>query len=285
MGMGGTGLHCGPSPSSPNGPSRVRQALLALVQVNQDPRIMSLSVVLRGAFSMHRNGLVRLAPLMLLASACASSPTLNASKSVVAVRTDLPVPDQTGMSTDLSNYRMGPLDQIKIEVFGAPELTREGEVDAAGNFSVPLVGTIMAGGKTPAELSRDISTALQGRYLKNPQVSVIVVRAKGQTFTVDGAVTQPGVYPIVGRMTLQEAIASAHGASEAANLGNVVIFRRVNNQKLAALFNLKEIRAGRLNDPDVYGNDIIVVGENATRRWFLDVTRAFPTLGSFIPVL
>ena len=234
---------------------------------------------------MHRNGLVRLAPLMLLASACASSPTLNASKSVVAVRTDLPVPDQTGMSTDLSNYRMGPLDQIKIEVFGAPELTREGEVDAAGNFSVPLVGTIMAGGKTPAELSRDISTALQGRYLKNPQVSVIVVRAKGQTFTVDGAVTQPGVYPIVGRMTLQEAIASAHGASEAANLGNVVIFRRVNNQKLAALFNLKEIRAGRLNDPDVYGNDIIVVGENATRRWFLDVTRAFPTLGSFIPVL
>ena len=234
---------------------------------------------------MHRTGLVRLAPLMLLVSACASAPALNASRSVVGVRSELPVPDQTGMSTDLSNYRMGPLDQIKVEVFGAPELTREGEVDAAGNFSLPLVGTVMAGGKTPAELGRDIRTALQGRYLKNPQVSVIVVRAKGQTFTVDGAVTQPGVYPIVGRMTLQEAIASAHGASEAANLGNVVIFRRVNNQKLAALFNLKEIRAGRLNDPDVYGNDIIIVGENATRRWFLDVTRAFPALGAFVPVL
>lgn len=246
---------------------------------------MGLSAGLKGALSMQRAKPVCMVLLTLLASACASGPSLNASRSVVAVRTELPVPDQTGMSTDLSNYRIGPLDQIKVEVFGAPELTREGEVDAAGNFALPLVGTVMAGGKSPAQLSSDIGSALKGRYLKNPQVSVTIVRAKGQTFTVDGAVAQPGVYPIVGRMTLQEAIASAKGASEAANLGNVVIFRRVNNQKLAALFNLKEIRAGRLNDPDVYGNDIIIVGENATRRWFLDVTRAFPALGSFIPVL
>lgn len=218
-------------------------------------------------------------------AACSSGPKLDPANSAVAVRTELPPPDQQGMSQDLSNYRIGPLDQIKVEVFGAPELTRQGEVDAAGNFSLPLVGNVLAGGRTPAELGREIGTALQGRYLKNPQVSVSIVKAQGQTFTVDGAVQQPGVYPIVGKMTLQEAIASARGASEAANIGNVVIFRRVQNRKMAALFNLKEIRAGRLDDPDVYGNDIIVVGENATRRWFLDVTRAFPALGSFIPVL
>lgn len=234
---------------------------------------------------MRRSKMALLLPVLLMIGGCASSPALNPANSAVVVRTDLPPPDQTGMSTDLSNYRIGPLDHIKVEVFGAPELTRDGEVDAAGNFAVPLVGTVMAGGKTPAELSSHIRTGLQGRYLKNPQVSVIVVKAKGQTFTVDGAVTQPGVYPIVGRMTLQEAIASARGASEAANLGNVVVFRRVQNQKTAALFNLKDIRAGRLNDPDVYGNDIIIVGENATRRWFMDVTRAFPVLGTFFPVL
>ncbi len=246
---------------------------------------MGLSVGLRKAFSMRRTRTMFATALLAMVSACASSPTLNASRSVVGVRTELPVPDQAGMSSDLTNYRIGPLDTIKVEVFGAPELTREGEVDAAGNFALPLVGTVMAGGKSPAELGADIGNSLKGRYLKNPQVSVTIVRAKGQTFTVDGAVAQPGVYPIVGRMTLQEAIASAKGASEAANLGNVVIFRRVNNQKLAALFNLKEIRAGRLNDPDVYGNDIIIVGENATRRWFLDVARPFPSFGAFIPVL
>jgi polysaccharide export outer membrane protein len=147
------------------------------------------------------------------------------------------------------------------------------------------VGTIGAGGKTPAELSQIVTAQLKGRYLKNPQVSVNVLKARSQTFTVDGSVRQPGVYPIVGKITLQQAIATARGADETANLGNVVVFRTVNNQKMAALFNLKEIRAGRLTDPAVYGNDIIVVGENATRRFFKDLTSAFPSFGVFSPVL
>ncbi len=224
--------------------------------------------------------------LAVALSACASDPQLSASgSSAVQVAQALPAPDETGMSVDLSNYRLGPLDQIKVEVFGAPELTREGEVDAAGNFALPLVGSVAAGGKTPGELGEVITAQLKGRYLKNPQVSVNIVKAKGQTFTVDGAVKQPGLYPIIGRMTLQQAVATARGADQTANLGNVVIFRTVQNKKMAALFNLKDIRAGRLQDPDVYGNDIIVVGESATRRFFNDFTKAFPVLGNFVPIL
>jgi polysaccharide export outer membrane protein len=201
------------------------------------------------------------------------------------VSSALPAPDQTGMSVDLSNYRIGPRDQIKVEVFGAPELTREGEVDAAGNFSLPLVGTVQAGGRTPGQLSDEVSARLKGRYLKNPQVSVAIIKAQGQTFTVDGAVKQPGVYPILGRMTLQQAIATARGSNEAANIKNVVVFRTVNNQKMAALFSLRDIRAGRIPDPDIYGNDIIVVGESASRRFFTDLTRTFPLLNVFVPVI
>lgn len=218
-------------------------------------------------------------------AACSSGPALGPGSTAVTVASDLPAPDQTGMSVDLSEYRIGPLDEIKVEVFGAPEITRQGEVDAAGNFSLPLVGTVAAGGKTPGELGATISTQLKGRYLKNPQVSVNVVKAKGQTFTVDGAVKRPGVYPVVGRISLQQAVATAQGASEAANLGNVVVFRRVNNQKMAALFNLKDIRAGRMNDPDIYGNDIVVVGESAFRRFFNDITMPLTAVGRFVPVL
>jgi len=219
-------------------------------------------------------------------SACSAGPTLGEGSNAVTVASTLPAPDQTGMSVDLSNYRLGPLDDIKIEVFGAPELTREGEVDAAGNFAMPLVGSVAAGGKTPAELASLITEELKGRYVKNPQVSVNIVKAQGQTFTVDGAVRQPGVYPIIGRMTLQEAVATARGADmSAADLNNVVIFRRVNNQKMAALFSLKDIRAGRLPDPNVYGNDIIVVGESAMRRFLADFQRLIPTLGRFTPVM
>jgi polysaccharide export outer membrane protein len=95
----------------------------------------------------------------------------------------------------------------------------------------------------------------------------------------------PGVYPIVGKMTLQEAVATAKGADDSANIGNVVVFRTVNDRKMAALFNLASIRAGQIEDPAIYGNDIIVVGESATRRFFNDLTRGFPILGVFRPVL
>ena len=216
---------------------------------------------------------------------CASNPTLGQGSDAVRVAKSLPPPDQTAMAVDLSNYQIGPLDVIRVEVFGAPELTREAEVDAAGNFSVPLAGAVLAAGKTPAQLSGAIATQLQGRYLRNPQVSVNIVKARAKTFTVDGAVKQPGKYAIIGKMTLQQAIATAQGADQVANLNNVVIFRTVNSQKTAALFSVKDIRAGRLEDPQIYGNDIVIVGESAARRMFRDFGNMFPILGAFVPVL
>lgn len=234
---------------------------------------------------MRGANLLIIATFLLSLGGCASSPSVGGDSTAVAVASALPPPDATARPVDLSDYRIGPLDQIKIDVFGAPELTREGEVDAAGNFSMPLVGTVSVGGRTPSELSAAVADQLRGRYLKNPQVSVSIVKARGQTFTVDGAVKLPGVFPIVGRLSLQQAIATARGTDSAANLKSVAIFRTVNNQKMAALFNLQDIRAGRQPDPDVYGNDIIVVGESGIRRFFTDFGTMFPVLGRFVPVL
>jgi polysaccharide biosynthesis/export protein len=216
---------------------------------------------------------------------CAADPTIGEGSTAVKVSQSLPPPDQTGMARDLSNYRISPLDVIRVEVFGAPELTREAEVDSAGNFSLPLAGAVQAAGKTPAEFSEAIAGQLQGRYLKKPQVSVNIVKAQSKTFTVDGAVREPGNYPIVGKMTLQQAIATARGADQVANLNNVVVFRTAGKEKVAALFSLKEIRAGRLEDPQIYSNDIIVVGASAARRFFKDFGSMFPVLGAFVPVL
>lgn len=222
-----------------------------------------------------------------LLGACTSgagSARLDERSSAVVVAQALPPPDQQDMVKNFTNYRIGPGDKIKVAVFGAEELEREGIVDAAGNFSMPLAGSVLAGGKSPDEVEQAITDKLAGRYVKNPQVTVTVLEAVSQTFTVDGSVRQPGVYPITGKMTLQQAVATAKGADEFANVNNVVIFRTVNNRKMAALFSLKDIRSGRLGDPDIYNNDIVVVGENATKRFFKDVTGAFPLLGAFVPV-
>ena len=230
--------------------------------------------------------LVLIAPICIpLVAGCSSGPGLDERSSAVQVASTLPPPDTPTTAVDFSAYRIGPTDEIVVSVFGAPELGREGAVDAAGNFSLPLAGTVVAGGKTPQELANEIADKLRGPYLKNPQVVVNIKAARAQTVTIDGAVREPGIYPVVGKLTLQQAIATAKGASESANIGNVVVFRTVNGQRMAAMFNLKDVRAGRYTDPQIYGNDIIVVGESAVRRFFKDYLSAFPVLGSFIPVL
>ena len=218
-------------------------------------------------------------------AACGGGMSLDQNSSSVRVATELPAPDLSTRGTDFSSYRIGPMDQIAITVFDAPELAREGAVDAAGNFSMSLVGTVEAGGKTPAELADLVASKLRGRYLKNPQVAVNIKEVVAHTVTVDGAVRQPGVYPVVGKMTLQQAVATAKGADEAADIDKIVVFRTVNGQKMAAMFNLRDIRSGRYKDPEIYGNDIVVVGENSARRFFRDASMSFPLIARFIPVL
>jgi polysaccharide export outer membrane protein len=223
--------------------------------------------------------------LALMLAACSSGGQLDESSTAVRVAQALPAPDSAELPIDLSNYRIGPMDQISVSVFGAPELDRDGSIDAAGNFAMPLVGTISAAGHTPAELAKAIEEKLRGRYLRNPQVAVNIREATPQLVTIDGEVGSPGVYPIRGRMTLQQAIATAKGASDTANIKNVVVFRTVEGQRMAAMFNLRDIRSGRYDDPQIFGNDIVVVGENSTRKFLRDFAGAFPLLGRFVPVM
>ncbi|QDP20451.1 polysaccharide biosynthesis/export family protein [Sphingomonas xanthus] len=220
----------------------------------------------------------------MLLSACGGGIGLDENSKAVRVAQALPPPDATVSSTDFTNYRIGPMDVIAVTVFDAPELAREGAVDAAGNFAMPLIGSVEAGNKTPQQLSDAIAEKLRGKYLKNPQVAVNIKEAIARSVTVDGSVMQPGVYPVVGRMTLQQAVATAKGVNQDADIDKVIIFRTVNGQKMAAMFNLRDIRSGRYADPEVFGNDIVVVGENSARRMLRDATTTFPFL-RFIPVL
>lgn len=210
---------------------------------------------------------------------------LGADSAAVKVASDLPLPDRQSVAQDVSDYRLGPTDEIVVSVFNAPELGKEGRVDAAGNFALPLVGNVRAGGLTPDEMAVAVADKLRGRYLKDPQVSVNIKQARSAMVTVDGAVREPGLYPVIGGMTLQQALASAKGASEAANIDRVIVFRQVDGQKMAAMFDLTDIRSGRTPDPAIYGNDIVVVGENAARKFLRDAQWSLPLLARFVPVL
>jgi polysaccharide biosynthesis/export protein len=215
----------------------------------------------------------------LAMAGCTKAQPLTGSQSVnVVSQGALPAPTRADIIGDERPYLIGPFDKISVDVFGVPELSRELQADASGRISLPLAGTLDARGLTPQELATQITDALRGRYVRNPQVTVNLREAVSKVITVDGQVREPGRYPVVGRLSLMGAVATAKGVAEFAKLEDVVVFRTVNNQKLAALYDLKAIRRGAYEDPEIYANDVIVVGDSSSRRLFKDALQLFPAL-------
>jgi polysaccharide export outer membrane protein len=201
------------------------------------------------------------------------------STGAVQVVTAMPTPGTADSIQGAQPYVVGPYDKLTIDVFGIEGMeAREVVADSAGRIAFPLAGSIDAGGKTPAEVAEIISQRLRANYVRDPRVTVNLKEATSQVVTVDGQVTQPGVYPVIGQMTLQRAVASARGLAEFAKADDVVIMRTVDGQRYAGLYNLAAIRRGNYEDPLVYANDTIIVGESRQRRLFKDLLQIVPLL-------
>jgi len=180
-----------------------------------------------------------------------------------------------------TDYRIGPLDLLGVEVFQLQDLTREVRVSAAGEISLPLIGRVAAGDKTPAELEALIAAKLEEKFLEKPQVTVFVKEYMSHRVTVEGALASPGVYSLTGRTSLLQTIATAHGLSDLANPAACVIYRNVEGRRYAALFDIREIRAGRLVDPEVLGGDTVVVDFSGGRAALKDLLSVVPVFAVY----
>ena len=211
-------------------------------------------------------------------ASCASSPRpLSGPTLAVVPMTELPPPAGMQAGQELRPYQIGPLDTVSIDVYGIEELSRrEIQADASGRIAFPLAGTVEANGMTADQLAREIEGRLRGRYVRDPHVTVNISETVSQVVTVDGQVREPGLYPVVGRMTLMRAIASAKGLSDFARISQVVVFRNVGDQRMAALYDLGAIRAGQYADPEIFAHDVVIVGDSPQRRLFRDILQAAP---------
>jgi polysaccharide biosynthesis/export protein len=224
--------------------------------------------------------LIILAVSTAMLAGCAGPGALGGASNVqVLAGTELPAPDRTDVMAESRPYLIGPFDKLEIDVFGIEELSkREVQTDASGRISFPLAGILEAAGRTPAEVEDELEARLRNRYVRDPQVTVNLKETVSQVITVDGQVKEPGLYPVVGKMTLMRAVATAKGTAEFAKLDDVVIFRTVKGQELAALYNLKAIRRGNYEDPEVFANDVVIVGDSQARRLFKDALQIVPLL-------
>ena len=154
----------------------------------------------------------------------------------------LPPPDAIGADDPykgVSEYRLGAQDLVEVSVFGVPDLSRTARVNAKGEVSLPLIGTVMAGGRTVAQLESELARRYSDGYLQRPQITVFIKDYANQRITVEGSVREPGVYPITGRTTLVQAIAVAKGLDPLADLGGIVLFRQIGGNKMAAAYNMR----------------------------------------------
>ncbi|PWG03830.1 transposase [Sphingosinicella humi] len=190
----------------------------------------------------------------------------------------MPPPHGTDPALEARPYLIGPFDKLQVNVFGVKELTGEVQVDGSGRIALPLAGSVEAAGQTPAQVADEIARRLRGGYVRDPQVAVNLSESVSHVFTVEGEVEKPGAYPAVGKMTLLRAIARAEGTTDFAGLDDVIIFRTVGGERMAGVYNLAAIRRGNYDDPEVYADDLIVVGESPTRKIFRDVLQVAPAV-------
>lgn len=121
------------------------------------------------------------------------------------------------------DYRLGPGDRVRIIVFGQKDMTGEYLVDGSGLLSFPLIGNVKAGGLTASQLEHAITSKLKPDYLKDPNVSVVVLTYR--PFYIVGEVRTPGSYAYVNGMTVINAVALAGGFTYRAKEGSFYVDR------------------------------------------------------------
>lgn len=124
----------------------------------------------------------------------------------------------------VNNYIVGAQDVLAITLYDQQDLSGKYTVEADGTFTFPLIGRVKAGGLTMREVEQALRTELSNGFFKNPQVSVAVEQYRSQRVFVMGEVRTPGPYPLVGNMTLIEALARAGSTTEYA-AGEALIVR------------------------------------------------------------
>lgn len=226
---------------------------------------------------------------MVLLAGCASGGTERAAADAVAPTAIQPIGTDPSVAaigaidtshadddvaTAYDDYKIGPNDLLEITVFGVKELDRTVRVNTTGHVSLPLIGSVAVSGLTASQAERLIADTYGKDYLQDPQVSVFITEFTSKRITVDGAVYKPGIYPMVGDMTLLRALAMAGGRGNLADMETVRIFRAgvpgPDGQPTVETYDVNKIRTGEVSDPVLHGDDLVVVNRNASRVTFRD---------------
>jgi polysaccharide export outer membrane protein len=205
---------------------------------------------------MRRPRFLVLLTAALLAAGCARQPV---APMAAASSSDLDTLAYSGRATSYAAtpqetaYTLDSGDKLRVVVYGQDGLTNSYAVDAGGNITMPLIGSVKARGLSTAQLSTAVAGKLRQGYMREPYVAVEIESYR--PFFILGEVAFPGQYPYVANMTVETAVAIAGGFSPRAERQTVEISRPVRGELTR--------RSAPVATP-VKPGDTIVVAE----RWF-----------------
>lgn len=213
-------------------------------------------------------------------AACSSSST--ALPGLVVAPADPALNQQIFATAIPANYILRASDVIRVNVFREDELSVQSVLIAAdGSISLPLLGSVQAGGVSIQQLESRIEQELGARYLRNPDVAVNVINYGSHVVTVEGAVGEPGVYPFQPGTRLSGGIALASGLERVARAREIAVFRQGAEGMEIAKFDYAAMQAGTMMDPVILPGDRIVVGTDNLSQIWQDVLQAIPVFALF----
>lgn len=143
-----------------------------------------------------------------------------------------------------ADYTIGPEDILGIVFWREPEMSGDVTVRPDGRITIPVIGEVQASGRSPEELQKAIVTATS-KYISDVNVVVVVRTINSRRIFVTGRVTSPGTYPLMGPLTVMQAIAIAGGLTEYADPKNITVLRTENGQPRTLRFNYQDVSKGK----------------------------------------
>lgn len=141
-------------------------------------------------------------------------------------------------------YKIGAGDVLNIFVWKEPDLTQDLTVMPDGRIIFPMVGDIMAKGRSAVDFKNILTEKLKD-YISSPEITVMVRESNSRLIYMIGKLNNPGSYPLAPEMTVLQALARAGGFNEWADTKHVMVVRRANNKETMLPFNYQDFIDGK----------------------------------------
>ena len=170
-----------------------------------------------------------------------------------------PAGNGAAAASSANDYHLQAGDKLRIEVYKDAQLSQALQIRPDGKVTLPLVGDLVAAGRTSSELRDKIASALT-EYIANPTVTVIVTETMPQMVFVTGEVNKPGQFTITGnQMNILQALAMAGGLTDFANRKDIRVMRKGPGGMQTLKFNYKEALESTSEPLQLRAGDTVVV--------------------------